>query len=276
MSRCNSRRQESIVANEVKSWFRLLARAGYAARGLIYAVIGFFAALAAIGSGRTMGSRDALSVLFSGTGGNIIAYVLIAGLVFYSLWRFIQAGFDTDNHGTGAKGLAIRGGLVVSGITYGIFASYSWSLVSGGGGGSGGGDGGWAEALASLVGARWVAGALAIALAGAGVAHVIKAISERYVRYIDAGDDTMRIIHPIAKTGLIARGIVFMVLAFLLATRSIRGGEQASSKAALEFVQGLPLGWLLLSLMGIGLIAFAAYSFAEAVYRRVDLEGVSV
>ena len=66
------------------------------------------------------------------------------------------------------------------------------------------------------------------------------------------------------------------MLAFLLATRSVRGGEQASSKAALEFVQGLPLGWLLLSLMGVGLIGFAAYSFAEAIYRRVDLDDVRI
>jgi hypothetical protein len=264
------------VAHDVKKWLRPLARAGYAARGLIYGVIGFFAALAAVGAGRTMGSRDALSVLFSGTGGSIMAYILIAGLAFYSLWRFIQAGYDTDSHGTGAKGLAIRGALVVSGISYGILASYSLSLARGAGGDSGGGEGGWAETLAGFVGASWVAAALAVALAGAGVAHVIKAIKKRYARYITADDDTMRFIHPIARTGLIARGTVFLVLAFLLATRSVRGGEQASSKAALEFVQGLPLGWLLLSLMGIGLIAFAAYSFAEAIYRRVDLEDVPV
>lgn len=264
------------MANEVKSWFRLFARAGYAARGLIYAVIGFFAALAAVGSGRSMGSRDALSVLFSGAGGSVIAYLLVVGLVFYSLWRFIQAGFDTDNHGTGAKGLAIRGGLLVSGITYGVLASYSLSLAGVGGVENRGGEGGWADTLAGFVGARWVAAALAIALAGVGVAHLIKAVGKRYARYINADDETMRVIHPIARTGLIARGIIFLVLAFLLATRSVRGGEQASSKAALEFVQALPLGWLLLSVMGVGLIAFAAYSFAEAIYRRVDLDDVRI
>ena len=261
------------MANKVKNWLRPLARVGYAARGMIYAVIGFFAALAAVGSGETMSSRDALSVLLSGTGGSIVAYVLIGGLVFYSLWRFIQAGFDTDNHGAGAKGLAIRGGLLVSGITYGLLASYSWSLASGD---DGGGGTGWADTLASIVGGRWVAAALAIALAGAGVAHVIKAIRKRYARHIEADDNTMSVIHPIAKTGLIARGTVFLVLAFLLATRSVRGGEEASSKAALDFVQGLPLGWLLLSMIGIGLIAFSAYSFAEAIYRRIDLEDVRV
>lgn len=222
-----------------------------------------------------MGSKDALTTLFSGAGGSILAYALIAGLVFYALWRLTQSWFDTDNHGTDAKGLAIRAGLLVSGVTYAVLASYSWSLAgAGGSGGSGGG--GWADTLAGFVGAQWASAVLAAVLAGVGIAHIVKAVGERYARYLEASRGAMRIIHPIAKTGLIARGVVFLILAFLLATRSVRGGDEASSKAALEFVQGLPLGWLLLSLMGVGLIAFAAYSFAEAIYRRVNIEDVKV
>jgi hypothetical protein len=261
---------EVSVINEIRGWFRPLARAGYAARGLIYIVIGFFAALAAIGSGEAMGSKDALMVLLSSGAGSALAYALIAGLAFYALWRLIQAGFDTDNLGREAKGLAIRSGLLVSGIVYATLASYSWSLASGGGGGDNGE--GWAEMLASFVGARWVAAGLAVALAGAGIAHIIKAVRERYARYLKADRDRMRIIHPIAKTGLIARGVVFLVIAFLLVTRSLRGGQEASSEAALEFIQGLPLGWLLLTLIGLGLIAFAIYSFTEAIYRRINVE----
>jgi len=257
------------MTSEMRKWFRPLARAGYAARGLIYAVIGFFAALAAIGAGEEMGSRDALHVLLSSGAGTPIAYALIAGFAFYALWRFIQAGFDTDSHGTGANGMAIRAGLAVSGVTYVILATYAWSLTHGQ---SGGDVGGWAETLAGLVGSRFVAAVLGLALAGTGVAHIIKAMRERYDRYIEADRQTMKVIHPIAKAGLIARGLVFLVLAFLLATRSVMGGEQASSKAALQFIQGLPMGWLLLTLIGLGLIAFAGYSFAEAIYRRINVE----
>lgn len=257
------------MAGKMKRWFRPLARIGYAARGLIYAVIGFFAALAAIGTGEALGSQDALLVLLSSEAGTAISYVLIVGFGFYALWRFIQAWSDVDRHGREAKGIAIRLGLAVSGVIYAALASYTWSLARGGGGG---GSGDWANMLAGLVGARWVAAGLALALASAGLAHIVKAVRERYTRYIDTDQSKMKIIHPVAKTGLIARGVVFLVLAFLLATRSVRGGEQASSKAALEFIQSLPLGWLLLTLMGLGLIAFALYSFAEAVYRRINVE----
>ncbi|HET9962191.1 MAG TPA: DUF1206 domain-containing protein [Nitrospiraceae bacterium] len=260
------------MVREMREWFRTLARAGYAARGLIYSVIGFFAALAAIGSGEAMGSRDALMLLLSSGAGRVLAYALIAGFVFYALWRLVQAGFDTDRHGTDAKGLAIRGGLLVSGLIYAGLASYTWSLALGASRQGGGNSGEWAQMLAGFVGGRWIAAGLALALAGVGTAHIVKAVRERYAKYLDADDRAMKAIHPIAKTGLIARGAVFLVTAFLFATRSFRGGEEASLKTALEFVQGLPLGWLLLSLAGIGLIAFAIYSFAEAIYRRINVE----
>lgn len=248
-------------------WF---ARAGYAARGLIYLVIAVFALLAAFGAGQPAGTRDALSTLLSNPAGGAIAYALAAGLLFYSLWRFTQALFDTDRHGTGLKALAIRGGLLASGVTYLTLAFYAFSLRRGA---SEDDSGGFAEMLTAVAGARWAATGLAIVLAGVGIAHFVKAVQERYEDHFEAGEKAMRFIHPVAKTGLIARGTVFLVLAFLSALRAWRGGggEEPSSKEALEFVQQLPAGGWLLAAMGAGLAAFALYSLVEARYRRINL-----
>ncbi len=255
-------------------WF---ARAGYAARGLVYLVIGVLAFLAITGAGEPAGTRDALSTLMSAPAGYLIAYVLAAGLLFYSLWRFTQSILDTDSHGHDAKGLAIRAGLLVSGLSYLALAGYAVSLRLGsgsqGGGGSGGGGDGYASMFSQFVGNHWTAGIIALVLAGVGVAHFIKALGERYAEHLLAEADKMAFIDPIAKTGLIARGIVFFILAFLFGMRAWRGeeAESAGSERALQFIQGLPLGGYLLAAMGAGLICFALYSFVEAWYRRVNL-----
>ena len=256
---------------QARQWFRPLARAGYAARGLIYLVIGFFAALAAIGAGRPMGSREALSTLL-GTGfGGFLAYLLFAGLVFYALWRAIQSGFDTDSHGTDPKGLAIRAGLAASALTYLALALYVFSRIRGAG--EGGGGGGAADALAGFVGASWAATILAVVLAGVAVAHFVKAYRAGYERHIRADEAKMRFIHPVARFGLVSRGLVFLILAFLLIRQGLSdSGGEAGSRQALEYIQSLPMGWLLLALMGIGLLAFALYSFIEAFYRRINVE----
>lgn len=258
------------LRQQAERWFIPAARAGYAARGLIYSVIGYFAALAAIGAGAPMGSQQALDELLGSSAGGVLAYVLIVGLVFYAIWRLIQAGFDTDQHGTSLKGLAIRAGLLASAAVYAMLAVYAFSLRHGRSQADGGG---FAESLAGFVGNRWAALALAVIFAAVGFAHVVKAVRERYSRYIEAGPRAMRFIHPVAKSGLIARGAVFLVVALLFAIRAWRagaGGQAPNSRTALEYIQSLPGGGWLLAATGLGLIAFALYSFAEAAFRRID------
>ena len=40
-------------------------------------------------------------------------------------------------------------------------------------------------------------------------------------------------------------------------------------------MSGWSFGWLLLAIAGVGLIAFGIYGFAEAVYRRIEIEEVA-
>lgn len=256
--------------------FRPVARTGYAARGVVYVVIGFFAALAAIGSGRTMDTRDALQELLSSGFGSAVAVALVAGLAAYAAWRFVQSVFDTDAHGTGAKGLAVRGGLLASGITYSGLALYTFSLWRGAASSSGGG-GAVASALAGFIGATATSAVLACVFAGVAIAHFVKAWKEGYARHLQASARAMRAIHPISKIGLTARGLTFLVIAVLFGYRALgerhdRGGQSVGLGDALDFIVGLPAGQWLLGAMGVGLICFAAYSLTEAWFRRINVE----
>ena len=257
-------------------WFKPFARTGYAARGLVYTVIGVFAVLAAFGSGEEMGSRGALQVLLDSPFGGVLAIALICGMISYVLWRFIQSIFDTDGHGLDFKGAAVRGGLLASGITYAILAVYTFGLWNGSNGGDSGGGGDVANMIAGFVGSRAVALVLTAVFAGAGIAHIWKAVRRGYARHFDAPPGMMKFVHPVARTGLVARGLSFLVIAFLLFYRGLSAGEEGGAtpgiEDALRFVQELPFGALLLTAMGIGLVAFALYSFLEAAWRRINVE----
>lgn len=258
------------MLGEARSWFRPLARGGYAARGLVYLVVGFFAALAPFGGGGAVDTHGALDRLLQSGFGSVLSLVLILGLFSYAAWRLIQALFDTDGHGTGAKGLAIRGGLLASAVSYGALGVYVLSLARGGGGGEGAG---FAERFAGFVGSRPAAALIAAALAGAGIAHMVKAWRGTYERYLEASPGAMRAIHPVARCGLVARGIVFIVLALLFAFRSVSAeGGSPGLREALVFIEGLPFGVWLLGATGLGLLAFSAYSFTEALFRKINVE----
>jgi hypothetical protein len=269
--------------NLPRHWIKPLARAGYSARGTVYVIIGLFALLAAIGSAESKDSKGALEKLLEQPFGTVIVWLLIVGLAGYVIWRLIQSVFDTDDHGLGPKGLAIRGGLLASAITYATLAVFALSLIgvfSGGGSGSDGGEsGGIAAWLTDLFATRWIALVLAATFAGVAGAHFWKAWTRKYEDHIDADSDMMSVIHPISMAGLAARGVIFLVIAILFAYRFLGRrqdeaghGETPGLKDALGYIQDLPAGGWLLAAIGLGLIAFSAYSFIEARWRRINVE----
>lgn len=265
------------MSNDGRSWFKPFARTGYAARGLVYTVIGVFAVLAAFGAGESKGSHDALQTLLSSGPGDVLAIALMAGMVSYIVWRLIQALFDTDDHGRSFKGLAVRGGLLASAGTYTLLAIYTFGIWRGANSsGSGSGSQEVASHIAGFIGAGTVALILTVIFAGVGLAHFIKAWKKGYARHFRAPANTMQIVHPVARIGLGARGLSFLVIAFLFFYRGLsadsNGGATPGIEDALAFIQGLPFGALLLSAMGVGLIAFALYSFLEAAWRRINVE----
>ncbi len=255
-------------------WIKHLARTGYFARGLVYSIIGLFAILAAIGSAESKDTRDALQTVLSQPFGSALVTVLIVGLVSYGLWRLFQAVMDPDDHGFGARGLAVRAGLLTSAVTYGLLAFYALSLVGISNGGEGDGASP-AEMIAGFFGSRPVSIALAAIFAGVAIAHWWKAYRRKYAEHLKASDAVMTWLHPISMTGLAARGCVFSILAMLLIFRGLMSEDGSGTpgiKDALEYTQDLPFGAFLLAALGVGVVLFAVYSFAEAIWREINIE----
>lgn len=258
-------------------WIKPLARAGYSARGLVYLIIGLLAIFAAIGSAEKENTKGAVEKLFQQPFGTAIIWILVVGLAGYVMWRLIQSLLDTDDHGWKPKGLAVRLGLLASAATYSTLILYCLSLLgvfsSDGGSGSRGPVG---DTIAGFVGASMVSLGLAIIFAGVAIAHWYKAFTQKYEEHFQADDDEMRFIHPVSMTGLIARGVVFAVISLLLFYRFLSDGGSRTSppgiKDAMNFIQGLPMGNVLLLVLGLGIVAFSAYSFIEAKWRRINVE----
>jgi hypothetical protein len=256
-------------------WFKPFARAGYGARGLVYSVIGSFTLLAGLGAGQETDSRGALETILDSPARDVVAVVLIVGLASYALWRTIQSLADTDRHGWSAKGAAIRGGLLASAVTYSVLTVFTFGLWRGTSD-NGGSDMGEpvTQAIAGFVGSQVVSLGLTAVFLGVAVAHISKAYKGSFEKHFEASQRVMTFAHPIARIGLTARGLVFLVLAFLTFYRGLSAGDGGTPglSEALDFIKQLPLGGLLLGAMGIGLVAFALYSFLQAGWRRINVE----
>ena len=89
-------------------WVEVLARLGYASRGLVHLVIGGLAVRLALGEpgGKTLSMRQAVSELAKG--GRVPLMVVAFGLLGYGVWRLVQAFADTERKGTKLVGIAKR------------------------------------------------------------------------------------------------------------------------------------------------------------------------
>ncbi|RYY77307.1 MAG: DUF1206 domain-containing protein [Gammaproteobacteria bacterium] len=242
---------------------------GYAARGSVYLVIGGLAILAALGEGgKTTDSKGAIVEILHQPFGTVLLVLLIVGLVGYVLWRLVQSIQDTDSHGTSAKGLVVRAGLMASAVSHGFLALWTLKLLLG----RNDTPQNTERFLSTGVGHVFI-GLAGIAFVGAGFAHIFKGWTARFERYMDIPADKDVWVRPLCRFGLIARGIVWCIIGWFFIRSAIfaKSGKVEGMAEALELLRANSYGVWLFGIVAAGLFAFGAYSLLEAVYRRIDL-----
>jgi hypothetical protein len=256
----------------------LLARGGYAARGVIYLIVGILALLAAQDSTKPKDSHKSLEMLLSQPFGHALVGLVVAGLLAFAGWRILQATRDVDHHGTQFKGLVIRAGLLASGLVNGALALFALGLLISGLKSSGDSGGGQTQDLLARV-LSWDHSNLLVYLValvplGVGIAHIIKGWKASFEKYFEADEEVMRYVRPVSRFGLIARGVVFIEIAVLLiiSGSAYKAVDPPGMKDALDALQNLPAGGVVLMVMALGLIAFSVYSFSEAAWRKINMD----
>lgn len=250
----------------LKRW----AQMGYGARGVIYLVIGGLALLTAFGErgGKTTDSKGAILKILEQPFGNVLIFLLIIGLLGYSTWRLIQCFKDPDGHGSSGKGLAVRFGLFISAVTHVLLAFWAARLLMGAGGGSQSGGNGFLTTDLGQI-ALGIAG---IGVIATGFAHIYKGVTARFEKYMSIPADKRNWARPVCQFGLIARGVVWLIIGWLLikAAWMAKGGEIDGTSEALQLLRDQSYGPWLLGIVAAGLFAFGIYCLLEAAYRRIN------
>src|SRR4051794_40773486 len=100
--------------------FEGLARAGFVARGVVYAIIGILAIKLAFGAGgKTTDQQGAMQTLAHQPFGTVLLVLLAIGLGGYALWRFVHAALGHGPERSDSKGdrlSALCSGLVYAGL----------------------------------------------------------------------------------------------------------------------------------------------------------------
>lgn len=252
---------------------QLLARAGLAARGILYILVGWVAILVALGqSSRQADQQGALQLLAGKPYGLASLWLLGIGFAAYALWRLSEAAFGVAGEGNGAgPRLKSLGRAVV----YASFAYLTFKVITG----TQGSQTRKQQDLTAQVmhdgtGGRWLVGIAGVIVVIVGVALVVQGVRRKFLKYLQTSrmsPGTRRIVELLGVIGTVARGLVFALAGALVidAAVTFKPAKSGGIDKALLTLRNQPFGEFLLILAALGLIIFGVYGLCEARWRKV-------
>ena len=235
----------------------LAARLGFAARGLMYILIGYLT----LRAGRSEDGAGILEYLSNGGGGRWLVGAMAAGFLGYALWRLTEAWTDPSRRGAATRIAAGLSGLTHLGLA---FIAAKLALGERGGGGDSAQQGA-ARAL-DLPGGWLLLLAVAAILAATGIFQLIKSYKARFLRDLAPQVARQAWVRVAGRIGYAARGFVFLIVAWFFTRAGLEARHSAVGGLA-EALDSLPSS--LETAVAIGLIGFGLFSLIEARHRRI-------
>ena len=263
--------QAAAAAHEVARWVPPVARVGYAAKGVVYGLVGVLAIKAGMASGQAEGTTGALRSLADENGGQAMLMLIALGLAGHVVWRAVQASLDPEGGHADAKRVAMRLFYLLSAVIYASLALTAWQLSGDGQAGDGEGKAAWiAQVLDKPFGATLVMLVMlvGIGIAGYGLQQLWKAWQGDVNKHMATSPQASRSVRALGRIGIAARGLVFLPIAWFVfnAGRYYRAEEAADTGEVLKMIEHGGL----LAAMGIGLLAYGLHQLAKARYRRIQ------
>lgn len=270
------------AAHQAAPWIAQLARVGFVAKALLYMTVGALATIAALGlsrttgvQGKTVGSRGAMGSLIAAPLGQLLLYMIAAGLAGYAVWRVIEAIMNPEGR-RGWKGAALRlRSAAVAAIHFGL--AYSAARIALGhhaAAQDGHQTKTWTARALATPGGTYVLYAIALGLAIYGAYQLYCAWRAKLGQRLALGrlSTTARTwVVGVSRFGIAARGVVFVTTGALVA-RAVREHDPSQAAGPSRSLRELfELGTIPFAIIAVGLVAYGVYQLINARYRRIDV-----
>jgi membrane-associated phospholipid phosphatase len=253
-----------------------LERFGFIVRAVVWGLMGIFAIAAVFRLSRTIDLYGAVTLMETNAFRVPVALLATIGLGGYALWGYVRAFADPLQRGTGAKGLVARMGFLWSAISYTLLALFAADIGLSGAQ-SAGGSGAQEFSTASLIAAFEGIGilyVLGLVIVVVGLGQFLDAWQAPFTHDVltpDAPHGKLWVTWIwLGRTGLFARGVLFLISGWLILVAAWTSGEWSASFAhAFEAALGFPAGRILVVLVALGMVALALHSLGGARWIRM-------
>ncbi len=258
----------------------IIARLGYAARGVIYFIMGLLALLLAFGfGGKTTDQQGAIATIGRQPEGRILLWLVLIGLVCYSLWGLVRAVLNPLHEDHDTKGFAERVGYLFSAIAYALLALPTYALITGGARPATNGTQqdqiqNYVAKILTIPFGQWLVGIVGVLVILVGLFQVYKGIIPDFKQQLYLVKLTPiqeKWVNNLGRLGAIARGIIFALIGvFLIVAAFTANSKQAKGfDSTLTSILNQPYGHWLMGSIALGLIALGVYSLLAALFFRL-------
>lgn len=268
-------RHAERAARKAGPWIERLARIGYVAYGVVYVLVGALSVRAAFGGGRTTGQEGAMRQVLLAPLGRVMLGMIAVGLLAYAAWRLFQGILDPEDEGNDAKGIVKRAEHVLNGVFHASLAFSAGGLALGAGSGGGNSPDDWTTRLLAQPFGRWLVVIVGAGVVGAGLYQFYKAYGADFRDELESGEMSARESRWATRTGRLgyaARGVVFCMIGVFLVRAALETDPDRARGlgGALQTLAHGPFGAYILGAVALGLLAYGAFMFVMARYRRIE------
>lgn len=254
---------------------RMLGKAGFLAKGLLYLVIALIAIEVARGDRRkAQGEEGAIEALADQPFGEILLGLLALGLAGYALWRLRIAVLGPPGE-SGVEAQAERIGSVALALSYGALCAYTirFLTTSRNGGGSTEPDTVTKSLLDEPYGVALIIGIGAIFL-GVAAYEAYKALTHGFLDDLELGrmsDAERKLATAMGTAGHAALAVISALVGIFMVKAAIEFDpkEAVGLDGALQELVTDSLGPALLYAVAAGLLVYSGYCVIEARYRKL-------
>ncbi|WP_438481893.1 DUF1206 domain-containing protein [Oleiharenicola lentus] len=271
----------SKSVQKIRPWISFVARAGFAAKGTIYFVIGLLALRLALGfGGSAEDMHGAVEKIGNQPFGKVALLLLAFGLLNYGVWNAVQCIWDPERVAKDWIGRALRFGFGF-GAGLNFFLAYKTAGV--GLGRTWGGESGdeavksWTELVLSWPGGRMLILVAAAVTVGVAVSMIVRLIRGRFMDVFSDNDgkDTSGLwLKTTARFGFVAQAIVAGLIAWFLWRAGLHAdpAEAGGFPKALETLLQQPYGRWLLGLTAVGVMSRGLFIWLMVPYREIRVK----
>jgi Domain of Unknown Function (DUF1206) len=270
-----SRTAESTAsrANNSRS-LALLARAGFVGYGIVHLLFAWIIVQLAWGGASAEGDQSgAMLTLAKQPLGAFLVIAIGLGLAAMALWQALEA-LVGHHAARGAERVVEKVASAGRAAVYTYFAYTAYKVFKGASASSADSQQKASEGLMASTGGRWVVGLAGLLLAGIGVGLVVYGIVKRFEKHLETArmsPPARQLARRLGVAGYVAKGVAYAIAGILFVVAAVDYDPEKARglDAALTTLKGQAYGAVLLTLIALGIAAFALFCFIESKYRKV-------